>query len=108
MTWPETELTTPTGLALMTVLADQFSWPSLLEPESVGIGLGHRQLDRPNLLRLIPDAIPFACSLHQPHWQELMVQEAWIDDASAEAIAWLCVSNSGMQVLWMWPQLRSR
>ena len=51
--WPETELTTPTGLALMTVLADHFGWPSVLEPESVGIGLGHRQLDRPNLLRLI-------------------------------------------------------
>ena len=88
--WPETELTTPTGLALMTVLADRFGWPSLLEPESIGIGLGHRQLDRPNLLRLIRMRPRSSVALNQPHWQELMVQEAWIDDASAEAIAWLC------------------
>ncbi len=87
--WPETELTTPTGLALMAVLADQFGWPAQLEPESVGIGLGHRQLDRPNLLRLIRMRSRPAVPLTQPRWQELMVQEAWIDDASAEAIAWL-------------------
>ena len=81
----------------MTVLADQFGWPSLLEPESVGIGLGHRQLDRPNLLRLIRMRPRSPVALHQPLWQELMVQEAWIDDASAEAIAWLCeqLRNAG-------------
>jgi len=89
MEWPEAELTTPTGLALMALQADGFGWPLLLEPVATGIGLGHRQLDRPNLLRLIqlqPAAQP---ALDQPQWQDLVVQEAWIDDASAEAIAWL-------------------
>jgi len=87
--WPEAELTTPTGLALMALQADGFGWPSVLEPLATGVGLGHRQLDRPNLLRLIqlqPAAQP---ALDQPQWQALVVQEAWIDDASAEAIAWL-------------------
>ena len=87
--WPEAELTTPTGLALMALQADGFGWPSVLEPLAIGVGLGHRQLDRPNLLRLIqlqPAAQP---ALDQPQWQALVVQEAWIDDASAEAIAWL-------------------
>ncbi|MBL6801139.1 MAG: nickel pincer cofactor biosynthesis protein LarC [Synechococcus sp. BS307-5m-G37] len=89
MEWPEAELTTPTGLALMAVQADEFAWPTALAPVATGIGLGHRQLDRPNLLRLIQlQPVPRSAS-DQPQWQDLVVQEAWIDDASAEAIAWL-------------------
>ena len=81
---PAAELTTPTGLALMAVWADLFQRPSRMEVEAVGIGLGHRSLDRPNLLRLI--------RIHEenrtePGWQELVVQEAWIDDATAEDLA---------------------
>ena len=87
--WPEAELTTPTGLALMTVLADGFGWPDQLAPEAVGTGLGHRRLDRPNLLRLIRQRPQDSVACDQPQWQELMVQEAWIDDVSAEALAWL-------------------
>ena len=87
--WPEAELTTPTGLALMALQADGFGWPSVLQPLATGVGLGHRQLDRPNLLRLIQLQSATQPALDQPQWQELVVQEAWIDDASAEAIAWL-------------------
>ncbi|MGB1196487.1 MAG: nickel pincer cofactor biosynthesis protein LarC [Synechococcus sp.] len=87
--WPEAELTTPTGLALMALQADGFGWPSVLEPFATGVGLGHRQLDRPNLLRLIQLQSAAQPALDQPQWQALVVQEAWIDDASAEAIAWL-------------------
>ena len=81
---PAAELTTPTGLALMAVLADHFQRPSTMEVEAIGTGLGHRSLDRPNLLRLIRlrDA-----SRAEPGWQELVVQEAWIDDATAEELA---------------------
>ena len=50
---PPGELTTPTGLALLSVLVDQFSPPHRFTPGAIGIGLGHRELDRPNLLRLI-------------------------------------------------------
>lgn len=87
--WPEAELTTPTGLALMAVLADGFGWPEHLAPEAVGTGLGHRQLDRPNLLRLIRQHPQTPDASSQPRWQDLIVQEAWIDDVSAEALAWL-------------------
>ena len=87
--WPEAELTTPTGLALMAVLADGFGWPEQLAPEAVGTGLGHRQLDRPNLLRLIRQQAEVFVASNQPRWQDLIIQEAWIDDVSAEAMAWL-------------------
>jgi uncharacterized protein (DUF111 family) len=49
---PEGELTTPTGLALVSVLAERFTAPPLFTPSAIGIGLGHRRLDRPNLVRL--------------------------------------------------------
>ena len=87
--WPEAELTTPTGLALMAVLADGFAWPEHLAPEAIGTGLGQRRLDRPNLLRLIRQRPSDSAASSQPYWQDLIVQEAWIDDVSAEAIAWL-------------------
>lgn len=84
---PEGELTTPTGLALMAVLADNFApWPSFAV-DGLGVGLGHRQLDRPNLLRLIRSDRAAAAQ-----WQELVLQEAWLDDASPEDVAALAES----------------
>lgn len=84
---PEGELTTPTGLALVSVLVDRFAAPPMFTPSAIGIGLGHRRLDRPNLVRLCfgqGEAQPPAL---EPRWQPLVVQEAWIDDVSAEDIA---------------------
>ena len=85
---PEGELTTPTGLALVAVLAQTFTPPPLFTATAIGTGLGHRSLDRPNLLRLMlmqaSDQLGLA-----PRWQPLVVQEAWIDDASAEDVALL-------------------
>ncbi|WP_269622512.1 nickel pincer cofactor biosynthesis protein LarC [Prochlorococcus marinus] len=85
------ELTTPTGLALMIVLADYFEKPNNLMIDSIGIGLGHRTLDRPNLLRI--------CLLNINHistktiegfiWEEVILQETWIDDSSPEDISFL-------------------
>jgi len=88
---PGGELTTPTGLALMAVLADAFAEPQDLVVNGVGIGLGHRQLDRPNLLRLM-QVQEMPRGDEAIGWQELVVQEAWIDDASAEDIAHLAES----------------
>ncbi|MBT65746.1 MAG: TIGR00299 family protein [Synechococcus sp. NP17] len=81
---PAVELTTPTGIALMAVLANQFHRPSTMEVEGIGVGLGHRLLDRPNLLRLIRI---HEASKVEAGWQELVIQEAWIDDATAEELA---------------------
>ena len=86
---PEGELTTPTGLALVSVLAERFTAPPLFTPSAIGIGLGHRRLDRPNLVRLCLGQGESATLDLEARWQPLVVQEAWIDDASAEDIAWL-------------------
>ncbi|MAX89108.1 MAG: TIGR00299 family protein [Synechococcus sp. SAT82] len=86
---PEGELTTPTGLALVAVLADSFNPPSVFTPAAIGIGLGHRQLDRPNLVRLCLSHDEKRNSAIAPRWQPLVVQEAWIDDASPEDVALL-------------------
>ena len=82
---PSGELVTPTGLALVSVLADRFTAPDVLVAEKVGVGLGHRQLDRPNLVRLVLHS-PSAEVGAGPRWESLVVQEAWIDDATPEAV----------------------
>ncbi len=82
------ELTTPTGLALMAILADSFSKPNLLQVHSVGIGLGSHSIGRPNFLRI--------AKLHESSvynyqeglcWQELVYQESWVDDSTPEDIS---------------------
>ena len=96
--FPPAELTTPTGLALMAVLAERFGPAPALLPTGVGVGLGSRTLDRPNLLRLVlaeptgwdlggaaaSEADPAA-----PHCEPLLQQQAQLDDASAEDLAFL-------------------
>ena len=86
---PEGELTTPTGLALVAVLADVFAPPALSTVDAIGIGLGHRELDRPNLVRLCLSRGAGMDGDLSPRWQALVVQEAWIDDASPEDVALL-------------------
>ena len=83
---PSGELVTPTGLALVSVLADRFMAPDVLVAETIGIGLGHRQLDRPNLVRLVLHT-PLSDAGGGPRWESLVVQEAWIDDATPEEVA---------------------
>jgi uncharacterized protein (TIGR00299 family) protein len=85
--FPAGELTTPTGLALMACWASQFSPPPTLVPRVVGVGLGTRSLDRPNLLRLlVADPLEENRGLA---WEPLLVQQAQIDDATAEDLAFL-------------------
>jgi uncharacterized protein (TIGR00299 family) protein len=89
--FPPAELTTPTGLALMACWADAFGPPPALVPRAVGVGLGSRTLDRPNLLRLIL-ADPLGgegAAQTAPLCETLVVQQAQIDDASAEDLAFL-------------------
>ena len=81
------ELTTPTGLALAACWATRFGVAPAMQPRQVGVGLGSRTLDRPNLLRLVlaePGAAAAAPSL-----ETVCVQQAQIDDASAEDLAHL-------------------
>ena len=83
---PTGELVTPTGLALVSVLADRFVAPDVLVAEKIGVGLGHRQFDRPNLVRLVLHT-PSVDAVVGPRWESLVVQEAWIDDATPEEVA---------------------
>lgn len=81
------ELTTPTGLALLAVWVDHWESPPAHIPDRVGVGLGQRQLDRPNLLRL---CLPAAAASDEPaQRQTVVVQQCQIDDMDAEALAFL-------------------
>jgi uncharacterized protein (TIGR00299 family) protein len=87
--FPPGELTTPTGLALMACWAERFAPPPAHIPKAVGVGLGSRTLDRPNLLRLV-----LADPLERPadpleSGEPLLQQQAQIDDATAEDLAFL-------------------
>jgi uncharacterized protein (TIGR00299 family) protein len=85
--FPPAELTTPTGMALMAALADRFGQAPALVPEAVGVGLGTRQLDRANLVRLVL-AQPQS-PVQAEHQEMLLQQQAQIDDASGEDLAFL-------------------
>ena len=98
--FPAGELTTPTGLALMAALASRFGQAPPLRPRAVGIGLGSRTLDRPNLLRLVlaegtaegsaeGSAEGLAADGPSPLWEPLLQQQAQIDDATPEDLAFL-------------------
>ena len=96
--FPPAELTTPTGLALMAVLAERFGPAPAMLPTGVGVGLGSRTLDRPNLLRLVlaeptgwahGGAAASEGDPAAPHSEPLLQQQAQLDDASAEDLAFL-------------------
>jgi len=87
--FPAAELTTPTGLALMAVLAERFGPAPALLPRAVGVGLGSRTLDRPNLLRLVLAEPAGGADPASPRCEALLQQQAQLDDASAEDLAFL-------------------
>jgi uncharacterized protein (TIGR00299 family) protein len=89
--FPAGELTTPTGMALAACWADRFGHSPAALPLQVGVGLGSRELDRANLLRLT-----LARPLGEAGAEEggealeaLLQQQAQIDDATAEDLAYL-------------------
>ncbi|MGB7563430.1 MAG: nickel pincer cofactor biosynthesis protein LarC [Prochlorococcaceae cyanobacterium] len=106
--FPDGELTTPTGLALMATWASRFALPPALVPQRLGIGLGSRRLDRPNLLRLwLAEPSP-ALASHGPDGGEilepLVLQQAQVDDASPEDLAFLIEELRGAGALEVYSQ----
>ncbi len=88
------ELTTPTGMALAACWADRFGPSPAALPLRVGVGLGSRQLDRANLLRLtlarpLEEVGAAGRSGGGELREALLVQQAQIDDATAEDLAYL-------------------
>ena len=87
--FPEAELSTPTGVALLAVWVGHWGPPPAHTPEGVGVGLGQRQLDRPNLLRLCLPAAAVPAGDEPAERQMVVVQQCQIDDMDAEALAFL-------------------
>lgn len=92
--FPAGELTTPTGMALAACWADRFGPSPAALPLRVGVGLGSRELDRANLLRLtlarpLGEAGAAGGREGGEVREALLQQQAQIDDATAEDLAYL-------------------
>lgn len=79
----ESELTTPTGAALLTTLASAFGPAPAMRLDAIGVGAGGRDLpNRANVMRvLIGEADGVAAD-------EVVVLEANLDDASPQVLAY--------------------
>jgi pyridinium-3,5-bisthiocarboxylic acid mononucleotide nickel chelatase len=83
----EKELVTPTGAALITILADEFGPMPTMVIKATGYGAGTHTLpgNQPNLLRLI---IGEARQMAEP--QTVRVIETHLDDWNSEGFPYLC------------------
>ncbi len=86
----EGELSTPTGIALLCNLVDYFQIPYKYSINSYGVGLGNLKLPCPNLVRVLEINSSNKNSNDQItnlRYEEISVQEAWIDDQTSENVA---------------------
>jgi hypothetical protein len=78
------ELTTPTGAAIVTTLADRFGPPPSMTVVEIGYGAGGRDLEeQPNVLRLLVGEAPEAEGTEQ-----VWVLETNLDDVTGELIGY--------------------
>ena len=86
----EGELSTPTGIALLSNLVNYRRPPSKYSINSYGVGIGNLKFKFPNLVRVYKISSFEDSSLNlqnNPKCQEICVQEAWIDDQTPEDIS---------------------
>jgi hypothetical protein len=86
----EGELSTPTGIALLSNLVDHSHPPSRYSINSYGVGIGNLKFSFPNLVRVYKITSFGNSSINQqtnPKCEEISIQEAWIDDQSPEDIS---------------------
>ena len=83
------ELTTPTGIALIATFSEGVSESGAINIKKIGVGLGHKNIYRPNFLRvlLIDSNENYSEKNNKPIYETISVQEAWIDDSTPEDIA---------------------
>ena len=81
------ELSTPTGIALLSNLADSLQPPSKYSINSYGVGIGNLKFPFPNLVRVFEITSFRDTSVNNPKCEEISVQEAWIDDQTPEDIS---------------------
>lgn len=109
--WPiveadvDAELTTPTGAAMVTELADGRGMPADFVPETVGYGAGSREFDqRPNLLRLV-------IGTTADRRETLSVVECDLDDLSPqlfEPLAEALYAAGAREVHWVPVQMKKQ
>jgi len=78
------ELSTPTGIAIICTLVNSFKLPIKYSLLSYGVGVGNKILPIPNILRISKIN---SCEIENPTYEEIFIQEAFIDDQSSEDIA---------------------
>tara|TARA_Y100001968_G_scaffold152697_1_gene139639 strand:- start:874 stop:2103 length:1230 start_codon:yes stop_codon:yes gene_type:complete len=83
------EITTPTGIALIATFSDKVCRPDNINIKKIGIGLGSKNISRPNFLRvmLIDNNEDYGGNTNKMIHENLVLQEAWIDDSTPEDIA---------------------
>ena len=85
----EGELSTPTGIALLSNLVHNLQPPSKYSVNSYGVGIGNKKFPFANLVRVYKIASFDDSSINKqinPKFEEISVQEAWIDDQTPEDI----------------------
>ena len=86
----EGELSTPTGIALISSLVDYQQTPKRYTINSYGVGIGNLKLPCPNLVRVSKITTLENISINQqinPKFEEICIQEAWIDDQTPEDVS---------------------
>ena len=86
----EGELSTPTGIALLSNLVDYLQPPSKYSINSYGVGIGELKFPFPNLVRVYKITSFEDSYINEqinPKCEEISVQEAWIDDQTPEDIS---------------------
>jgi len=78
------ELSTPTGIAIICTLVNSFKLPIKYSLNSYGVGVGNKTLPIPNLLRISKIN---SSEIENPSYEEIFIQEAFIDDQSSEDIS---------------------
>jgi hypothetical protein len=86
----EGELSTPTGIALLSNLVDYMQLPSKYSVNSYGVGIGTLNFPFPNLVRvhrITSFEDPSINNRMNPRCEEISLQEAWIDDQTPEDVS---------------------
>mgnify|MGYP003302858585 CR=1 FL=1 len=75
------ESTTPTGAAILSTFVDEFEPKGIFVPQKIGYGIGHKDFELPNVLRVATGDYQHSSAQHSNH----VKIEANIDDMNPEA-----------------------
>ncbi|MFR5190334.1 MAG: nickel pincer cofactor biosynthesis protein LarC [Clostridia bacterium] len=78
----DTELVTPTGAAIIAEPATQFTWLPTMKVEKIGWGVGSKELNIPNVLKI------YSGEIEEVGEEEVVVLLANIDDCTGEILGY--------------------